>query len=214
MTELKEKALAKMLEEMNIPHSQSEDLIHNWLCEQDDEELMSGILMEGKTIKGSYEVMMKVALDGIKVKTGHVGYGFSPDEGFQIVSNYFKDKEIKQSGSVVTFPKNEINNTNVTTEDDKLTHEEERLLIWAKEEKLRRAKEKEDKLTKKAEQEAKKAKQSPDVFVDMFSFGVIIDSKNDPANIDPSDVAIKEMADQPDPDYGDVFGDEDNEINE
>ncbi|AGF87670.1 hypothetical protein PCO18_07110 [Streptococcus suis] len=38
MNELKEKALAKMLDEMNKEHSPSEDHVHNWLCEQEDDD--------------------------------------------------------------------------------------------------------------------------------------------------------------------------------
>ena len=37
--ENKELALSKMLEEMNEKHSASEDKIHNWLCDQDDNVL-------------------------------------------------------------------------------------------------------------------------------------------------------------------------------
>lgn len=55
MNELKERALAKMLEEMNKEHSASEDRVHNWLCEQDDVELLQGILKDGYTIKKSLE---------------------------------------------------------------------------------------------------------------------------------------------------------------
>ena len=54
--ENKELALSKMLEEMNEKHSASEDKIHNWLCDQDDNEvLMQNILKEGKTIKGALD---------------------------------------------------------------------------------------------------------------------------------------------------------------
>lgn len=53
MSSTKEKALAKMLEEMNQEHSSTEDTIHNWLCDQDDEELFAGILDKKKSIKES-----------------------------------------------------------------------------------------------------------------------------------------------------------------
>lgn len=61
MNELKEKALAKMLEEMNKEHSPSEDRVHNWLCEQEDDELFQGILKDGYTIKSSLEYAKKKA---------------------------------------------------------------------------------------------------------------------------------------------------------
>jgi len=52
--ELREKALSKMLTEMNEKHSPAIDRIHNWLCDQDDEELYQGIMKDGKTIHGGF----------------------------------------------------------------------------------------------------------------------------------------------------------------
>lgn len=46
MNEIKEKALAKLLEELNKPHDLALDRIHNWICDQEDEELFQGILKE------------------------------------------------------------------------------------------------------------------------------------------------------------------------
>lgn len=54
-TDIKQQALDKMLEEMNQEHSPSEDHIHNWICEQDDDELFQGILKDGYTIKYSLD---------------------------------------------------------------------------------------------------------------------------------------------------------------
>ena len=51
MTELKEKALAKMLEELNKPHDMAMDRIHNWICDQEDEDLFQGILKERYSLK-------------------------------------------------------------------------------------------------------------------------------------------------------------------
>lgn len=50
MTELKEKALAKMLEEMKKDHGPAEDAIHNWICDQEDEKLFEGVLSDKKSI--------------------------------------------------------------------------------------------------------------------------------------------------------------------
>lgn len=55
ITENKMNALNKMLVEMNKAHSTAEDSIHNWLCKQEDESLMIGILKEDRTIKGALE---------------------------------------------------------------------------------------------------------------------------------------------------------------
>lgn len=49
----KEQALAVMLKEMENPHSPTEDVIHNWLCDQDEPALFAGILKNGKSIKNS-----------------------------------------------------------------------------------------------------------------------------------------------------------------
>ena len=51
MTEIKEKALAKMLEEMKEDHGPAEDAIHNWICDQEDEKLFKGVLADKKSIK-------------------------------------------------------------------------------------------------------------------------------------------------------------------
>lgn len=55
MSEIKDKALAKMNEEMSVEHSRSIDAIHNWLCEQEDDELFEKICQEGKTIADAYQ---------------------------------------------------------------------------------------------------------------------------------------------------------------
>lgn len=51
MNEIKEKALAKLLEELNQPHDNSLDRVHNWICDQEDEELFKGILKERYSLK-------------------------------------------------------------------------------------------------------------------------------------------------------------------
>lgn len=66
MTELKEKALAKMLEELNKPHDMAVDRIHNWLCEQEDEELFQGILKENYSIQCSLDYAKKKAKEFAK----------------------------------------------------------------------------------------------------------------------------------------------------
>lgn len=68
MDELKEKALSKMLDEMNKKHSEAEDAIHNWLSDQDDEELLKGILDDKKSIKDAMKYCINQAQ---KQKTGN-----------------------------------------------------------------------------------------------------------------------------------------------
>ena len=54
MSEIKQRALEKMNAEMSQKHSRSIDAIHNWLCEQEDDELFEKICQEGKTIADAY----------------------------------------------------------------------------------------------------------------------------------------------------------------
>ena len=54
MLDIKQKALEKMNAEMSQKHSRSIDAIHNWLCEQEDDELFEKICQEGKTIADAY----------------------------------------------------------------------------------------------------------------------------------------------------------------
>lgn len=94
---LLERAHAKMLEEMNKPHSMPEDHIHNWLCTQTDDELLAGILKAGKSIKSALNTLMSYA----KKQRLQV---ISDEEGFQIIADYFKSEktEIKQPDGVGT----------------------------------------------------------------------------------------------------------------
>ena len=54
MSEIKQRALTKMNEEMSKPHIFAVDAIHNWLCVQEDDELFEGICKEGKTVADAY----------------------------------------------------------------------------------------------------------------------------------------------------------------
>ena len=55
MSEIKQRALAKMNEEMSQKHSPAVDVIHNWLCVQTDDGLFENICQDGKTIKAAFE---------------------------------------------------------------------------------------------------------------------------------------------------------------
>lgn len=69
MNEIKEKALAKLLEEMKKDHGPAEDAIHNWICDQEDEELFQGILKERYSLtcalKYAKEKARKFAENGV-----------------------------------------------------------------------------------------------------------------------------------------------------
>lgn len=59
--EVREKALVKMLKEMELKHTSAEESIHNWLSNQDDPELLEGILKEDRTINGALKYAIKQA---------------------------------------------------------------------------------------------------------------------------------------------------------
>ncbi|EPS8735856.1 Cas9 inhibitor AcrIIA9 family protein [Listeria monocytogenes] len=50
---IREQALNKMLMEMNEKHSGAEDVIHNWLCTQEEEVIFEGIMKDDRSIKGA-----------------------------------------------------------------------------------------------------------------------------------------------------------------
>ncbi|OFI49556.1 hypothetical protein BG261_02965 [Floricoccus tropicus] len=50
----KDKALKKMLKEVEHTSYEPIHTIHNWLCDQDDEELFISILKSGKTISNAF----------------------------------------------------------------------------------------------------------------------------------------------------------------
>ena len=56
MNEIKEKALVKLLEELNQPHDTALDRVHNWICDQEDEELFQGILKERYSLKCAFKL--------------------------------------------------------------------------------------------------------------------------------------------------------------
>ena len=91
MNELKEKALDKMLGEMNQDHTSTEDAIHNWLCNQNDAALFQGILTKGKSIRESVEFCgskaRELAIKGVAM--------VSDDDVFAWVREYFVTKDIK-----------------------------------------------------------------------------------------------------------------------
>nr|WP_321303383.1 Cas9 inhibitor AcrIIA9 family protein [uncultured Trichococcus sp.] len=89
-----------MLQEMNGEHSGAEDAIHNWLCEQEDERLLQGILEEGRTIKGAMQHCVSLAR---KQKTGNAAM-VDDQTVFSWVRSYFvSDEKIetKETGAVV-----------------------------------------------------------------------------------------------------------------
>lgn len=95
MSEIKDKALAKMNEEMSEGHSRSIDAIHNWLCDQDDDELFEHICQDGKSINSAYTYCHNKAAD---YREGN-GAMVSDDIVFGWVVDYFKSslQEVKEA---------------------------------------------------------------------------------------------------------------------
>lgn len=92
ISEYKQQALDKMLKEMNEKHTSAEDAIHNWLCDQDDDELMQGILKEDRTIKGAVKYCASKAH---KMKDGNVAM-VDDQTVFKWVREYFTKKTVKK----------------------------------------------------------------------------------------------------------------------
>ncbi|MCP8849160.1 PcfK-like family protein [Latilactobacillus curvatus] len=80
MSPLKQQALAKMLVEMNEEHSSAVDQIHNWICNQDDEDLLNGVMAEDKTInramKYCRDKAKESAKDGVAMIEDATVYGW------------------------------------------------------------------------------------------------------------------------------------------
>lgn len=88
--ELREKALTKMLEEMNGKHSGAIDKIHNFLCEQEDDVLFEGIMKEDRSINGSIRYAAKKA----RAASQDNCVVASDEDVYEWVTEYFKlDKE-------------------------------------------------------------------------------------------------------------------------
>ena len=95
MSEIKQKALAKMNEEMSQKHSPAVDVIHNWLCDQTDDGLFENICQDGKTIKAAFEYCVNNASKNKENNCAMI----ADSVVFGWVVDYFKSdhKEIKSS---------------------------------------------------------------------------------------------------------------------
>ncbi|HAO61563.1 MAG TPA: hypothetical protein DCQ90_06505 [Erysipelotrichaceae bacterium] len=88
LSTIKEQALEKMLVEVTQPHDETIDIIHNFLCEQEDDELFAGILVEGKTIKDALNFLVGEAKKQQRFR-------ITDSEGFKIIKQYFLGTETK-----------------------------------------------------------------------------------------------------------------------
>lgn len=111
--QLKQKALDKMLEEMNEKHSAAEDRIHGWLCNQEDEDLWNGILLEDKSIRDSYSYCRTKAKELADDNVAMV----EDDDVFNWVKEYFTTKDLK----VESRPRAEASTDNTPVKVPELT---------------------------------------------------------------------------------------------
>lgn len=83
MTKIKEQVLNKLLEEVNNSNNDAIDKIHNWISDQNDTELFTGILQKDKSIAEALSYCAS------KVKRSG-NYGIATDEAvFSWVKEYF-----------------------------------------------------------------------------------------------------------------------------
>lgn len=94
MSEIKQRALEKMNAEMSQKHSRSIDSIHNWLCDQDDDELFEQVCQDGKSIESAYRYCHNKAE---KYRDGNCAM-VSDEVVFGWVVDYFKSslQEVKE----------------------------------------------------------------------------------------------------------------------
>lgn len=97
MNETKQKALEKMLTEMNVKHSSTEDVIHNWLCDQEDEKLLEGVLKKGRTIKGAMQYCVSQAY---KQKSGSTAM-VDDQTVFSWVKTYFISDKVPEIDAII-----------------------------------------------------------------------------------------------------------------
>lgn len=101
MSTIRQQALDKMLKEMNDEHTDPEDRIHNWLCDQEDEKLFAGINESEKCIRNSLEYCSEKAREMAVNQVAVV----DDNEVFKWVYEYFttpiekatKKKKVKPS---------------------------------------------------------------------------------------------------------------------
>ncbi|GEM_PF-363304 len=87
-------ALEKMLVEMKENKSQQIELVHQWLCQQTNQELFQGILTEGKTIKGALTYCSKKAQEQAKNEAFAM---VEDDTVFQWIADYFIHYELPKA---------------------------------------------------------------------------------------------------------------------
>ncbi|EEQ0086029.1 hypothetical protein HCU44_000995 [Listeria monocytogenes] len=98
MLSIKEQALNKMLTEMNEKHSGAEDVIHNWLCTQEEEAIFEGIMKDDRSISGAVKYCSSRAS-----KHQEEGVAMIDDKTvFSWVKKYFISEKVPKSSIKAT----------------------------------------------------------------------------------------------------------------
>lgn len=97
---MKEQALEKMLKEMNEEHDPTADTIHNWLCDQEDEELFAGIMKEDRSIRGAMNYCMHKAKENAEGKGSLTMAMISDEVVYGWVREYFVAEKIEEKAPV------------------------------------------------------------------------------------------------------------------
>ena len=110
MSEIKQKAIAKMNNEMSKKHSPAVDVIHNFLCDQNDDELFENICKDGKSIADAYAFCINKAS---KQRDGKCAM-ISDSVVFGWVVDYFNSelKAVKSKATANVSTNNESQHTN------------------------------------------------------------------------------------------------------
>ena len=110
MSEIKQKAIAKMNNEMSQKHSPAIDAIHNFLCDQNDDELFENICKDGKSIADAYAHCVNNASEQ---RDGNCAM-ISDSIVFGWVVDYFNSEltAVKSKSAVYVSTSNESEHTN------------------------------------------------------------------------------------------------------
>lgn len=93
--DLKQQALDKLLKEMLGEHTTTEDIIHNWLCEQEEEALWKGILKEDRSIKQAVQYCIEQAFE---LGSKQQALMLDNETGFKWVREYFLLEKVELTG--------------------------------------------------------------------------------------------------------------------
>ncbi|HAC0644241.1 TPA_asm: hypothetical protein GYZ23_05065 [Listeria monocytogenes] len=117
---IRERALNKMLTEMNEAHSGAEDAIHNWLCTQDEEAIFEGIMKDDRSIKGAVNYCSDNAS-----KQQTAGVAMIDDATvFSWVKKYFISEKVPKSAVKATVTKPEKTKVKAKKKPKKTTAQE------------------------------------------------------------------------------------------